>query len=126
MDIVTSNLRALRRVPRVGRAPLAEAELSLRRSRVRTRVLLMLASLRESPPRALAQACGLDPSRLRWAMRGRAPYYREGLSLVALGLAEELATPAGRMYVVPERGRRKARQITSRVARRAAARAAVQ
>lgn len=123
MDIVTSNLRPLRRLERVGRAPLAEAELSLRRSRVTTRVLLMLASLQEASPRALAQACAVDPSRLRWVMRGRPPYYRTSLSLLDLGLAEEVRTPNGRVYVVTGRGRRKARQITSRIARRAARRA---
>lgn len=83
----------------------------------------MLASLTEAFPRALAQAVGIDATRLRWVMHGREPYYRTSLALVPLGLVEQRLTRNGVVYAVTERGRRKARQLTARSARRAAARA---
>ena len=108
----------------VGAQTMAEWELSVRRSRARRRVLLMLASLSESFPRPLALACGLDASRLDAIMRGRPPAYRVELSLVGLGLAVEVWTPNGRMYAITTLGRRKARQLSARVARQGARRSA--
>lgn len=112
--------RELRVVPILAQRPtLAEIEMSFRRSRIRLRVLLTLASLSEASPRALAQACGIDATRLRWVMEGYAPFYRPELSMVALGLAERVVTPSSRIWRITNAGRRKARQLTSRLARRA-------
>jgi predicted transcriptional regulator with HTH domain len=103
---------------------LAEFELSMRRSRKRFEVLIMLASLTESTPRALAQACGLDSQRLKWIMEGDGEHYSVELALVTLGLAEVRLAGDRKVYAVTERGRRKARQLTARMARKAIGRAA--
>ena len=99
----------------------AESELSVQRSRVRRRVLLMLSSLSEAYPSQLARACGLTPTRLAWVLHGRAPYYRPELSLFALGLARERRTPTGRVYEITTKGRKKARSLTARVRRKRSA-----
>lgn len=100
--------------------PGSDAELSLHRSRNRQRVLLMLSSLSEARPRQLARAVGIDCQRLKWMMHGHLPEYSEALSLIGLGLVrEERDANGGRRYVITERGRRKARSLTSRGARRA-------
>jgi predicted transcriptional regulator with HTH domain len=104
----------------------ADLELSMRRSPKRRLVLLMLSSLSESRPLALAKACGVDAQRLAWIMHGRWPYYRPELSLVALGLAEDVETSTGRVYRITQRGRRKSRQLTARQVRKEVARRAVQ
>lgn len=101
----------------------AEIELSFRRSQLRRRVLIMLCSLSEATPRALALAAGVDAGRLRQALHGKLPFYRPELSLVVLGLVEVVETANGRVLRITERGRRKARQLTARVARRAEVRA---
>jgi predicted transcriptional regulator with HTH domain len=101
----------------------AEFELSLRRAPRRRQVLVMLSSLSEATPRALAQACGIDPQRLRWILYGHPPKYSVELAFVPLGLVEERRTRSGRAYyAITDKGRRKARQITARSARKAAAR----
>jgi len=103
---------------------LAELELSMRRSRKRREVLVMLASLTESAPRALAQACGVNEGRLLEIMQGGGQYSAD-LSLLFLGLAEARLTPRGtRIYTITDRGRRKARQLTKRDARKAIAKVA--
>ena len=61
-------------MPQGGRM-LADFELSMRRARKRMDVLLMLASLTECTPRALAQACGIDSQRLKWIMEGNGVQY---------------------------------------------------
>lgn len=99
--------------------PLSPAfELSVRRSRLRSRVLLMLCSLGEAYPSQLAVACGVDARRVRWALEGRLPAYSPALSLVGLGLAEVVAPGArrGRVYRITGAGRRKARSLARRVA----------
>lgn len=101
-----------------------EAEKSIRRAPARARVLLMLASLGEAHPRALAAAAGVDATRLEWIMRGHPPEYSEELALLTLGLAREIRTKAGRAFEITTRGRKKARQLTARAARKAARRAA--
>jgi predicted transcriptional regulator with HTH domain len=103
---------------------LAEFELSMRRSRKRREVLIMLASLTEATPRALAHACGVNEGRLLDLMQGGGQHSVE-LSLLVLGLAEARLTPRGtRIYMITDRGRRKARQLTAREARKAIARVA--
>lgn len=103
---------------------LSEFEMSVRRAPRRAKVLIMLSSLSESGPHALARACGIETRRLHAIMHGRPPSYSEALALVPLGLAVELRTQRGhRIYAITERGRKKARQLTARSARRAVARA---
>lgn len=92
----------------------ADSERSIRRSRVRMRVLIMLSSLGEAYPRQLAKATGLDSTRLQWALHGHAPQYKPELSLASLGLVRERMTPAGRVYECTSKGRRKARSLTAR------------
>jgi len=83
----------------------------------------MLASLTEATPRALAQSCGIDAQRLFGIMFGDGEKYSEELALVKLGLAELIIRDGRRrVYLITDRGRRKARQLTARVARRAIAR----
>lgn len=91
----------------------ADAELAIRRSRVRMRTLLILSSLSEAYPNQLARACGISASRLYAIMHGRLPGYRPELGLVTLRLAQEILTPNGRIYAITARGRRKARSLTS-------------
>lgn len=105
---------------------LAELELSMRRAPKRREVLIMLASLTEAKPLALAKACGIDARRLLQIMHGDWPQYRTELSLIPLGLAEEIRTPNGKVYRITERGRKKARQLAARSVRKAVARRAVQ
>lgn len=102
----------------------AELELALRKSPKRRDVLLMLASLSEATPRALAAACGMDAGRLKMIMEGRPPYYAVERSWIPLGCAEVRLTPNGRVYCITERGRKKARQISARSVRNAAAKRA--
>jgi predicted transcriptional regulator with HTH domain len=87
-------------------------------------VLVMLASLSEATPRALAQACGIDTQRLRWIMEGHEGVYSEDLALIPLGLAEIREIRGRKVYAITDAGRRKARQLTARKARRAIAREA--
>lgn len=98
--------------------PGAETEMCVLRSRLRRNALIMLCSLSEAYPRQLARAIGVDSTRLKWIMYGRPPFYDPDLSLVPLGLAEEVRTDVGRKFVITEKGRRKARQLTSRWTRR--------
>ncbi len=60
--------------------------LSLRRSRVRARVLLALAVLRRSYVALIASTSDTSWSRARCALLGRLPDYRTDLALVRLGL----------------------------------------
>jgi predicted transcriptional regulator with HTH domain len=88
--------------------------LSLRRSTVRLRVLLALASLGKAYPAQLAREAGLDPRRVTLALRGRPPIYRDQLSLVKLGLARWARgtieiTARGRAIAAEIRGGRAAR-----------------
>lgn len=92
----------------------ADSERSVRRSRVRMRVLLTLSSLGEAYPRQLAKATGIDTTRLQWILRGHLPQYNPALSLLALGLVRERATSSGRVYECTNKGRRKARSLTAR------------
>lgn len=85
----------------------------------------MLSSLTEAGPHALAQACRIETKRLHWIMHGHPPQYSEVLALIPLGLAAERRTQSGRRYyAITDQGRKKARQLTARTARRAIARAA--
>ena len=102
----------------------AELELALRKSPKRRDVLMMLASLSEATPRALAAACGIDAGRLKMIMEGRPPYYAVERSWIPLGCAEIRLTRNGRVYGITERGRKKARQIAARTVRNAAAKRA--
>lgn len=92
----------------------ARAELAIRRSRVRARVLICLASLGECYLGQLARVSGVDRSRIAWILHGRMPYYKPELSLVPLGLAEVEMTSTGRVYRITRRGLRHARSLTSR------------
>lgn len=97
----------------------------MRRSRRRRQVFLMLASLTESTPTALAKACGIDATRLKWIMFGKWPYYAEETAPIPMGLAVLLETTSGRkIYRITPRGMKKARQLTARVVRKAVARRA--
>ena len=107
-----SPARPVARMPGVG--PIgSEVERSLARSRVRRKALILLSSLGEAHPGHLARACGVSVNRLKWIMEGHWPEYAPDLTLVALDLATLVLTPHGRVYRVTERGRRKARSVTS-------------
>lgn len=95
----------------------AEIEKSFRRSYLRVAVLMMLNSLSEATPRALAMAVGIDGERLHQIMFGGGSY-REALALVVLGLVEIVETPNGKIYRITAKGRRKARQLAARNVRR--------
>lgn len=101
----------------------ASAEKSVRRSRVRKHVLILISSLGEAYLGQIARALRLPPGRVLWALHGHAPDYRPELSLIAVGLVEERVTEQGRVFVITSRGRRKARSLTSRIARAAERRA---
>jgi predicted transcriptional regulator with HTH domain len=92
----------------------AESERSVRRSRARMRVLILLSSLGEAYPRQLAKATGLDATRLKWILHGHLPQYKPELSLIPLGLVRERASGTGKVYECTNKGRRKARSLTAR------------
>lgn len=92
----------------------AVAERCIRRSRVRFKVLMMLASLGEAYLGQLARAVGVEPKRVRAVMFGAGEDYRAELSLVALGLASVRDEPNGRVYRITPRGLRKARSLAKR------------
>lgn len=96
----------------------ADAERSIRRSRVRARVLVMLCSMGEGYVASIARAAGVEWRRCAGALTGRMPDYRPELGLVALGLVEERRTANGRLYRPTRRGLRKARSLAKRWARR--------
>lgn len=77
------------------------------------RSLILLSSLSEAYPNQLARGLNVSASRVRAVMHGRLPGYRPELSLIRLGLAQEILTPNGRVYAITNRGRRKARSLTS-------------
>lgn len=100
-----------------------EFERCIRKSKHRRNCLLMLSSLTEAYPAQLARATGIDRFLLEAIMRGALPRYSEELSLIAQGLAEERFNPRGeRYYLITGRGRRKARSLAARYARRGGAR----
>lgn len=90
------------------------SELALRRSRIRTRTLLMLNSMGEAYLGQLARAVGTERKRIRAVMYGAMPAYRPDLSLIGLGLAEEVQTEHGRIFRITAAGKRKARSIVKR------------
>lgn len=97
---------------------------STRRSRKREDALLMLSSLGEAHPRFLARAIDVDTSRLYEIMQGRPPRYKVELSPLAMGLATLEDSPAGRVFRITNRGRKRARQLAAARARDAAAKRA--
>lgn len=92
------------------------------RSTKREHAIVLLCSLGEAHPRALARSLGVDIARLHEIMQGKPPRYRVELSPIALGLAVLEATPAGKVYRITNRGRKRARQLTSARVREGAAR----
>lgn len=95
----------------------------MRRSTKREQVVVMLSSLGGSTRRAPAQACGVSTSRLAEILYGGTPSYSKERAPITLGLVDDITTDSGRSILrITERGRRKARQLTSRKVRRAAAR----
>lgn len=90
---------------------------SIRRCRLRERLLVLAVSLGESYPGQLASMTGTHPTRVRWALFGHPPQYSVGLSLVGSGLL--MVGPDGRHLVPTSRGRRKARSLTASARRRA-------
>lgn len=85
--------------------------LAFRRSRLRCAVLLALDLVGTAHAAHLAELSGISIGRVRWVMRGKLPYFRPELSLVARGLAREARTSAGVAYVITPPGRRRARLI---------------
>ena len=84
-------------------------ERSLRRSHVRARVLCILAARGEMYASHLIDVAGIDARRLRLALQGDGDRYRRDLSLLKLGLVEEIrgrgevryrATRSGRALAV--------------------------
>lgn len=92
----------------------ADTERSVRRSRARFKVLMMLASMGEAYQGQLVRATGLQPKRVKATLHGAGEDYRAELSLVATGMAEVVATPNGRVYRITSRGLRKARSLAKR------------
>jgi len=86
----------------------------VRRSKVRYRALMMLNSLGEAYLSQLADAVGVQPTRLRWVMHGHLPAYDPELSLVPIGFVEESRDGRYRLYRITARGRRKARSLAKR------------
>lgn len=100
-----------------------DTERSVVRSRLRRRTLIMLSSLGQAYPRQLAQAVGIDCSRLKSVMAGRPPGYSREDALTTVGLAEARVDGTGRVYyAITSRGMRKARSLLKRADRRRAAR----
>lgn len=93
---------------------------SMKRSRHRVRILLLIASWGEAYLGELSRATGLPRTRVKWILHGRAPYYDPALSLVPLGLVRELHGRRGRAFAITPLGLRKARSIAAGRARRAA------
>lgn len=91
---------------------------SFARSRKRRAALRILARKGEAYPAQLARACRVSVDRVSWIVRGRAPYYRVELSLVALGLAREERLLTGPVYRVTQRGRRAWRALERAEGRR--------
>jgi predicted transcriptional regulator with HTH domain len=80
-------------------------QLSVRRSSVRTRVLLILHARGEVHGRYLAELAAIDPRRLSWAMHGYPDRYRRALGLVVAGLVEERRAGRQVRYRLTARGR---------------------
>lgn len=97
---------------------------SIRRSSLRDRATILLSSLGEAHPRFLAQALGVDQTRLKEIMHGNPPWYSVELAPITLGHAVLDMTAAGRVYRITSRGRKRARQLTSARVRDAAGRRA--
>lgn len=92
----------------------ADTEKSVRRSRARYKVLMMLASMGEAYVGQLARAAALQPTRVKAVLHGDGRGYKVSLSLVEMGLAERVQTPNGRVYRITSRGLRKARSLAKR------------
>jgi predicted transcriptional regulator with HTH domain len=98
-----------------------DTERCLARSRLRRRAMILLSSLGEAYPRQLAKAVGIDCGRLKELMHGRPPRYSVEDALITAGLAVERTDVfQRRYYAITSRGRRKARSLTKRSARRRA------
>jgi len=98
---------------------------SFMRSYYRSRLLLLLSSLGEAYVGQLARMLRIPHGRVVALLEGDPDQgYSVGLALVPLGLARRKDTLArGRAYEITTKGRRKARSVTSSVARRAPQRA---
>lgn len=86
----------------------------VRKSRLRARALIMLASLGEAYAAQLAAACGTTPTRVKWLMLGHPPQYSVERSLVGRGLARVELRRGRSVYVIAGAGLRKARSLTRR------------
>lgn len=84
---------------------------SLRRSAIRTRVLLELAKHGRAYPGLLAEAANVSRRDLERAMNGRLPYFSPRFSPLALGLARRTGRRPERAYVITPAGRRVAKQV---------------
>jgi predicted transcriptional regulator with HTH domain len=87
--------------------------MSTRRAKNRERLLILLSSWGEAHSNRLAISLGVPASRIKWMMHGKRPHYSPELSLVELGLAQDVPTSRARVYRITDLGRRKARSITS-------------
>jgi predicted transcriptional regulator with HTH domain len=84
---------------------------SLRRSAVRTRVLVALFHHGELHAGLLADIAAIDAPRLRWALDGYPKRYATSLGLLRLGLVEELRVREELRYRTTSLGRAVAARV---------------
>lgn len=89
----------------------AQAALSSRRSLSRCRVLVQLDERGTMFPSELADACGMDCSRLRQVIFGDGVDFSKERSPWTLGQILEIQTPQGEMYAITKLGAAEAERL---------------
>lgn len=80
---------------------------SLRRSRVRTEIIMYLYKIypRASYPAEIARATGIDSTNILGGLRGMSSRFDESSSLLSQGLVEKLELGDATYYRLSERGK---------------------
>jgi predicted transcriptional regulator with HTH domain len=87
---------------------------SFRRSRNRIRGLRELGAREFATAAQLARGMGIRLAEVQDVMEGHLPTYRPDLSLVGLGLARRVGSPAGPGYAITSAGREVLRALEGR------------
>jgi len=94
---------------------------ALRRSRVRTDILLALLQVARASLPDIVRATGADPRNVHLALHGDGKRYRIDEALVALGLVEVSVAEGVNVYVLTPYGQATAKLLQQDVMRRMAA-----
>lgn len=84
---------------------IARVDLSLRRSRVRVRILYALEDLHVATVARIADHVHSDDRHVRAALRGAPPGFKREHSLLRLGLVRERSTAIGFVFELTDAGR---------------------